>query len=59
MAKRTIMSATDHQEVSEAVTRAEAGSAGEIVTIVTDQSDDYADIALAWSAAVALLVGKA
>ncbi len=55
MAKRTIMSATDHQEVSEAVTRAEAGSAGEIVTIVTDQSDDYADIALAWSAAVALL----
>lgn len=43
------------QLVSDAVARAEARSAGEIVTIVSDQSDDYADIALAWSVAVGVL----
>jgi putative membrane protein len=41
--------------VSDAVAAAEAGTAGEIVTIVTEQSDTYADIALAWSAAAAFL----
>lgn len=41
--------------VSDSVARAEAGTAGEIVTIITEQSDDYADIALAWSVAVAML----
>lgn len=40
--------------VSESVARAEAGTAGEIVTIITEQSDDYADIALAWSVAAAM-----
>jgi putative membrane protein len=39
--------------VSRAVTRAESHSAGEIVTILTDSSDDYGDVALAWSALVA------
>lgn len=43
------------KRVSDAVAAAEAGTAGEIVTIVTEQSDPYADIALAWSAAVAFL----
>ena len=33
-----------------AVAEAEANSSGEIVTIVTAQSDSYADIALIWSA---------
>lgn len=41
--------------VSDSVARAEAGTAGEIVTIITEQSDDYGDIALAWSVAVAML----
>lgn len=39
--------------VTQAVTQAERGTAGEIVTILTDRSDDYGDIALAWSAIVA------
>ncbi|HMP57697.1 MAG TPA: hypothetical protein PKD92_14190 [Novosphingobium sp.] len=43
------------KRVSDAVGAAEAGTAGEIVTIVTEQSDSYADIALAWSAAAAFL----
>jgi len=41
--------------VTEAVTRAEAGTDGEIVTIVTGASDDYGDIALLWSALVMFL----
>ncbi len=49
------LSETDHQRVSAAVSAAEASSAGEIVTIVSRQSDSYADIALLWSAFAALL----
>ena len=41
--------------VSHAVAEAEAKSAGEIVTIITEQSSRYADIALAWSALVCFL----
>ncbi len=55
MTQHTIMSEADHKRVSDAVTAAESGSAGEIVTILAERSDDYADIALAWSAAIALL----
>jgi putative membrane protein len=36
--------------VSAAVAAAESASAGEIVTILTDRSDGYTDIALAWAA---------
>ena len=43
----------DHARVSAAVSAAEAHSAGEIVTILTDRSDGYWDIALAWAAVVA------
>jgi putative membrane protein len=39
----------DHAKVSAAVAAAEAHSAGEIVTIVTDRSDGYTDVALAWA----------
>ncbi len=49
------LSEADHLRVSQAVHAAEAHSAGEIVTILTDQSDSYADIALVWSAFVAFL----
>lgn len=45
-----ILGDADHQRVSEAVTRAEAHTSGEIVTILTDRSDGYSDIALAWAA---------
>ncbi len=45
----------DRQRVSEAVARAEAESAGEIVTIVTEKSANYSDVALAWSVFVAFL----
>ena len=54
-----MLSDTDHARVSAAVSAAEAHSAGEIVTIVTDRSDGYWDVALAWAAlaaATALLV---
>lgn len=44
----------EHDAVSAAVAKAEGRSAGEIVTIVTERSDGYADIALAWAGFVAL-----
>ena len=49
----TMLSAADHDRISAAVTTAEAHSAGEIVTIVTDRSDGYWDVALAWAAVIA------
>ncbi len=49
------LSASDRDRIAAAVTAAEAHSAGEIVTILADQSDGYEDIALVWSALVALL----
>ncbi len=44
------LSEADHLRVSAAVAAAEALTAGEIVTILTERSDGYADIALAWAA---------
>jgi putative membrane protein len=43
------LSAADHARVSAAVAAAEGHSAGEIVTIVTERSDGYTDVALAWA----------
>ncbi len=54
MAGATITDA-GRADVSRAVEAAESGTAGEIVTIIADRSDRYADVALWWSAAVALL----
>lgn len=53
MARPFIMSETDHDRVTAAVAAAEAHTAGEIVTIVTDRSDGYVDVALAWAALAA------
>lgn len=39
--------------IAQAVGDAEAGTSGEIVTILTDQSDSYNDVMLMWSAAAA------
>jgi putative membrane protein len=55
MAKIATLSDADRERVSAAVAAAELRSAGEIVTIVTRQSDDYGDVALVWSAFAALL----
>ncbi|PKB24845.1 putative membrane protein [Novosphingobium kunmingense] len=44
----------DHALISSAVEAAERKSSGEIVTIVSGQSDDYFDVALAWSALAAM-----
>jgi putative membrane protein len=48
------LSEADHKQVSAAVAAAEAHSAGEIVTIVTDRSDGYTDVALAWAVIAAV-----
>ncbi len=50
MAKPIYLSADDYARVSESVSRAEAHTAGEIVTILADRSDGYTDVALAWAA---------
>ena len=49
MAGKNIMSEADHARISAAVHAAEAGTAGEIVTIIGDSSDDYGDVALWWA----------
>ncbi|HCS16610.1 MAG TPA: hypothetical protein DIW45_01285, partial [Erythrobacter sp.] len=36
--------------VSDAVARAEMTTSGEIVTVLADRSDSYADVALVWAA---------
>lgn len=54
MAKPIYLTEADHERISTAVAQAEGRSAGEIVTIVTERSDGYADIALAWAAFVAM-----
>lgn len=50
-----MLTETDRKRIAEAVAAAEAQSAGEIVTIVTPQSDPYRDVALAWSIFIAFL----
>lgn len=51
-----LMSEADHQLVSEAVAAAEAGTSGEIVTLVAAQSDSYRDVALHYAALAMLAV---
>jgi len=55
MAKPVYLTAEEHARVSAAVARAEEGTSGEIVTLVAERSDNYADVALAWAAATSLL----
>lgn len=45
----------EHRRVSEAIARAEAASDGEILTMVSADSDSYHDVALHW--AVAAMIG--
>jgi putative membrane protein len=50
------LSEADHEEVTAAVTAAEARTDGEIVTVVAGQSDAYHDVGLHWSVLAMLLV---
>jgi putative membrane protein len=54
MAAIDLLPDRDLTRVTEAVRAAELKSAGEIVTVLTEQSDGYSDIALAWCAIVGL-----
>ncbi|MCB2073303.1 MAG: TPM domain-containing protein [Novosphingobium sp.] len=49
MTAPTYLPAEDRARVGEAVSRAEADTAGEIVTILADRSDGYTDVALSWA----------
>lgn len=51
-----ILTTEEHARITAAVAQAESRSSGEIVTIVADRSDGYADVALAWSALAGFLV---
>ena len=55
MAKISAMTDAERSSVSAAVSAVERRTAGEVVTIVTQQSDDYAEVALLWSIFVAFL----
>ncbi len=55
MAATLSMNDAERQAVTAAVAEAERASAGEIVTILAERSDDYDDVALAWCSVVALL----
>lgn len=55
MADPNYLTDADRDRIGKAVSDAELLSAGEIVTILTERSDGYTDVALSWSAAVALL----
>ncbi len=55
MTRHSYISEAESQRINQAVSATEANTVGEIVTILADSSDGYADIALAWSAAIGLL----
>lgn len=50
-----LLTPDDSSRIATAVAQAERDTAGEIVTVVSAQSDHYADVALAWSVFVAFL----
>lgn len=50
------LSEADHARVTAAVTAAERGTDGEIVTVVAGRSDAYHDVALHWAVLAMLLV---
>jgi putative membrane protein len=51
-----VISDDDHHRICEAVAAAEARSNGEIVTILSERSDAYHDVALHWAVAALLAV---
>ena len=55
MAQQFTLTEAERDAVSAAVSAAESRTAGEIVTIMAEQSDSYHDVALVWSALIAFL----
>lgn len=55
MAQFRELTEADHDRVTRAVAAAEAGTDGEIVTIVTRRSDSYHDVGLHWAVGVTFL----
>jgi len=53
---RPTLTEQDHAEVSAAIAAAEAGTSGEIVTLVAPCSDPYRDVAALYAAAAMLIV---
>lgn len=51
-----ILSDAEHQKVADAIRRAEANTSGEIFCVLSEADSYYPQVALAWAAAVALLV---
>lgn len=51
-----LLSNADHEKVSHAIAAAEALSDGEILAVVTEQSDPYHDVALHWAILVLIAV---
>ncbi len=54
MAQRATLSDSEHLRISQAVHDAEQQTSGEIVTIIADHSDRYADVALWWASGIAI-----
>jgi putative membrane protein len=55
MADPLALTEADRARIAAAVTRAEAGTSGEVVTVLAARADAYTDVALVWSALVAAL----
>ncbi|MGY6552213.1 MAG: TPM domain-containing protein [Erythrobacter sp.] len=53
MAQASYVDEAGRALIAQAVTEAEASTSGEIVTVLTEQSDDYNDVALLWAAGAA------
>ena len=51
-----ILSDAEHQKVADAIRRAETSTSGEIYCVLNEADSYYPQVALAWAAAVALLV---
>lgn len=54
MAAQATLSDSEHLRISQAVHDAEQQTSGEIVTIIADHSDRYADVALWWASGIAI-----
>lgn len=52
----TLLSASDQEQVAEAITRIERETDAEVVTVLTARADDYAYIPLLWAGIVSLVV---
>ena len=50
-----MISAADHARIAEAVSRAEAGTSGEILCVLSHKVSDYRETPLAWAIAAAMI----